>query len=324
MDICVLGAGAIGGYLAAKLSLAGSNVSLITRGEQLKAIREDGLTLIENGSTNTTFPTAYSNALEAGEQDYLIITLKAHSVIEVVADINPLLSRKTHVIWCVNGLPWWYFYKCPGKFENTKINTIDPDNRQWEKITPERIIGCVVYPAVEVEAPGKIRHIEGNKFSLGELDGSKTERVTKLATEFTNAGLRAPIRSKIRDELWVKLWGNLSFNPISALTGATLAEMCSDSDCYNLIFKMMSEAQLVGEKIGVNFPIDIKKRIEGGKSVGDHKTSMLQDLERGRKMELDALVGGIIDLAKITEVPVPNIEAVYELTKLKAKINKCY
>ena len=324
MKICIYGAGAIGGLMGAELALVGSDVTLIARGPHLEAMQKNGLTLITEEETRVANVAAFEHPEDAGPQDYVVITLKAHSVPGIVDSIQPLLGEDTAVVWGVNGVPWWYFYELDGDYTDKRLETVDPGGVQWNKIGPERIIMSVVYPAAEVIEPGVIKHLEGNRFSLGEPSGEKTERVQAFAAELTKAGFRAPVRPHIRDELWVKLWGNLSFNPISALTGSTLEEMCTEPDPRALIRAMMVEAQEVGEKIGVKFPVNVDKRIEGGKAVGPHKTSMLQDLERGRPMEIDALVSAVAEMGRLTETLTPNIDAVLALVKMRARLAGCY
>jgi 2-dehydropantoate 2-reductase len=221
-------------------------------------------------------------------------------------------------------VPWWYFYKLSGPWEGTRLATVDPGNVQWEGFGPARVLGCVVYPAAEVSAPGTVRVIEGNRFSLGEPDGSKSERAMRLSQALQTAGLRAPVRPRIRDEIWVKLWGNLSFNPISALTHATLDVLCSDPGTRAVARQMMLEAQEIAEKLGVTFPIDVDRRIDGGAAVGAHRTSMLQDLEAGRPMEIDALVGAVQELGRITGTPTPTIDTVLALVALRGRVGGLY
>ena len=324
MRICIYGAGAIGGFLGAKLAGAGADVSLIARGPHLAAMRENGLKLIEEGGESVLRVRASDDPAEIGVQDYVFVTLKAHSVPGVVDAMQPLLGPETTVVWGVNGVPWWYFFALPGAWENRRLETVDPGGVQWEGIGPERILGCVVYPAAEVIAPGVVRHIEGNRFSLGEPDGSKSERALALAKVLGAAGLKAPVRPKIRDEIWVKLWGNLSFNPISALTGATLDVLCADPGTRAVARAMMVEAQEIAERLGVKFPVDVDRRIAGGAAVGAHKTSMLQDLERGRPIELDALVTAVQELGALTGVPTPTIDIVQALTALRGRVAGCY
>jgi 2-dehydropantoate 2-reductase len=321
MKICIFGAGAIGGYMAAKLAQAGTaDVSVVARGPHLAAMKDRGLVLRAGGESITTHPRVASDPAELGPQDYVVITLKAHSVPAALPQIMPLLGPDTAVVMGVNGVPWWYFYGLAGPYENRRLASIDPGDAQWRQVTPQRVIGCVVYPAAEVPEPGVIELIEGDRFSLGEPDGSRSERVTRLSEALIKAGLKAPVRPKIRDEIWVKLWGNLSFNPISALTHATLEQIVGDAGTRGVARAMMLEAQAIAEKLGVKFPIGVDKRIEGAGAVGAHKTSMLQDLERGRPMEIEALVGSVAELGRVTETPTPTIDTVLALIRLRATI----
>ena len=319
MKICIFGAGAIGGYMGVKLAQVGADVSLVARGPHLKAMKKDGLRLIEEGNDTTVPVTASENPEDLGIQDYVVITLKAHSVPLIVNKMEPLINKKTTIVSGVNGIPWWYFHKIDGEFEGTRVNSVDPGNVQWDAFGPDKVLGCVVYPAAEVIEPGVIKHIEGNRFSLGEPDGSKSDRALKLSKVLTAAGIKAPVRPKLRDEIWVKLWGNLSFNPISALTHATLDVLCKDIGTRDVARKMMIEAQNIAEKLGVKFPIDVERRIDGGAAVGAHRTSMLQDLDQGRPMEIDALVTSVQELGRITKTPTPTIDVVLSLIKLRAR-----
>jgi 2-dehydropantoate 2-reductase len=320
MKICVFGAGAIGGYMGVKLAQAGADVSLVARGPHLAAMQENGLTLIEeDGAPQTVKVRASDNAADLGPQDYVIVTLKAHSVPPVVPHMQPLIGENTTIVSGVNGVPWWYFHKIGTDLEGTRLETVDPGNAQWDGFGPDRVLGCVVYPAAEVPEPGVIKHIEGNRFSLGEPDGSKSERALALSKALSAAGLKAPVRPRLRDEIWVKLWGNLSFNPISALTHATLDVLCTDEGTRPVARNMMLEAQTIAEKLGVKFPIDVERRIDGGAAVGAHRTSMLQDFDQGRPMEIDALVGSVQELGRVTDTPTPTIETVLALTKLRAR-----
>ena len=319
MKICIFGAGAIGGYMGVKLAQVGTDVSLVARGPHLEAMKKNGLRLIEGESDLTVPVTASENPKDLGFQDYLIITLKAHSVPSIIEKVRPLVNEKTTIVSGVNGIPWWYFHKIGGEFEGAKLASVDPGNVQWESFGPSKVLGCVVYPAAEVLEPGVIKHIEGNRFSLGEPDGSKSDRALKLSKVLTEAGLKAPVRPKLRDEIWVKLWGNLSFNPISALTHATLDVLCTDIGTREVVRKMMLEAQSIAEKLGVKFPIDVERRIDGGAAVGAHRTSMLQDLDQGRPMEIDALVTSVQELGRITKTPTPTIDVVLSLIKLRAR-----
>jgi 2-dehydropantoate 2-reductase len=325
MKICIFGAGAIGGYMAAKLVQAGADVSLVARGPHLAAMKTNGLTLIEEGDERVTVPvTASDNAAELGEQDYVIVTLKAHSVPPVVEKMQPLIGDHTTIVSGVNGVPWWYFHKLGGPHDGTRLASVDPGDAQWNGFGPANVLGCVVYPAAEVVEPGVIKHIEGNRFSLGEPDGSKSERALALSQTLAKAGLRAPVRPRIRDEIWVKLWGNLSFNPISALTHATLDVLCTDLGTRGVARGMMLEAQAIGEALGVKFPINVERRIDGGAGVGAHRTSMWQDLDAGRPMEIDALVGSVQELGRLTETPTPTIDTVLALVQLRAKVSGLY
>src|SRR6056297_916403 len=316
MKICVFGAGAIGGYMGVKLAQAGADVSLVARGPHLAAMQANGLKLIEEGGEETVVEVnASDNPADLGEQDYIIVTLKAHSVPPVVDKMQPLIGPNTTIVSGVNGVPWWYFHKLGGEHEGTRLESVDPGNAQWDGFGPDRVLGCVVYPAAEVIEPGVVKHIEGNRFSLGEPDGSKSERAMALSKALSSAGLKAPVRPRLRDEIWVKLWGNLSFNPISALTHATLDVLCTDPGTRAVARGMMVEAQEIAEKLGVKFPIDVDRRIEGGAAVGAHRTSMLQDLDMGRPIELDALVTAVQELGRLTDTPTPTIDTVLGLIR---------
>ena len=325
MKLCIFGAGAIGGYLGAKLIQAGDcEVSLIARGPHLKALKDKGLTLVSEGESVTLPVTASDDPAELGPQDYVIIALKAHSVPAVVDSMQPLLGPETAVVTAQNGVPWWYFHKLEGAYEGTRVKAVDPEGKLWDGIGPERALGCVVYPAAEIDEPGVIRHVSGDRFPLGEPSGEKTERAQVLSKLLVGAGLKAPLRPQIRNDIWVKLWGNLSFNPISALTGATLEQIGAQDEVRAVVRAMMLEAQAVGEELGVRFAIDVDKRIEGGASVGAHKTSMLQDLELGRPMEIDALVAAVAELGRVTGKPTPTIDTVLALVRQRAALAGCY
>lgn len=325
MKICIFGAGAIGGYMGVKLAQAGADVSLVARGPHLAAMNDKGLTLIEEDSDPVTVQvTASDNPADLGPQDYVIVTLKAHSVPPVVPKMQPLIGENTTIVSGVNGVPWWYFHKIGTELEGTRLSSVDPGNAQWDGFGPDRVLGCVVYPAAEVSEPGTIKHIEGNRFSLGEPDGSKSDRAMALSKALSAAGLKAPVRPRLRDEIWVKLWGNLSFNPISALTHATLDVLCTDPGTRAVAKGMMLEAQEIAEKLGVKFPIDVERRIDGGAAVGAHRTSMLQDLDAGRPMEIDALVGSVQELGRITDTPTPTIDTVLALTQLRGRTAGLY
>jgi len=320
MKICIFGAGAIGGYMGAKLAAVGADVSLVARGPHLAALQSKGLTLIEGDRAQTFRVRATDDARTLGPQDYVILTLKAHSVSSVVDKIAPLLGDGSTLVSGVNGVPWWYFHRLGGPLEGTRIASVDPGNVQWDGFGPDRVLGCVVYPAAEVTEPGTITHVEGNRFSLGEPSGERSPRAVRLSDALTAAGLKAPVRPRLRDEIWVKLWGNLSFNPISALTHATLDVLCTDPGTRAVARAMMVEAQIVAEKLGVTFPIDVDRRIDGGAAVGAHRTSMLQDLLAGRPLEIDALVASVAELGRLTGTATPNIDTVLALVRLRARM----
>jgi len=324
MKICIYGAGAIGGYLGGKLALAGAETGLVARGTHLDAMLSRGLTLIEDGVARTVGVHATDDPSQLGIQDYVIVTLKAHSVAAEVDRMQPLFGPATTVVMAVNGVPWWYFYRLGGAYDGLRVGSVDPGDVQWNGIGPQRVLGCVVYPAAEVAEPGVIRHVEGNRFTLGEPGGEKSPRAEALAGLLSSAGLKAPVRPRIRDEIWVKLWGNLSFNPISALTGATLDVVCTDPGTRAVARAMMVEAEDIAAKLGVKFPVNVDRRIDGGAAVGAHKTSMLQDLERGRPMEIDALVGAVQELGRLTATPTPAIDTVLALVKQRARQAGCY
>lgn len=325
MRIAIFGAGAIGGHLAAKLAAAGRvDLSLVARGEHLVALRERGLRLIE-GDTDQAYPVkATDDAAELGNQDYVVLTMKAHSVPPALRSIAPLLGPRTAVVTMQNGIPWWYFYKSGGPYEGTRIEAVDPGGVISAALGAHRAIGTAVYVAAEVEAPGVIRHAYGARISLGEPSGEKSERTVRLAEEMIAAGMQAPVRTDIRSEIWVKLWGNLSFNPISALTNSTLEDIVADDGTRAVARAMMVEAQTVAETLGVRFPIDVDKRIAGAGSVGAHRTSMLQDLERGRPMEIDALVTAVQELGRLTGNATPTIDLVLALVRRLARAKGCY
>jgi 2-dehydropantoate 2-reductase len=324
MRICIYGAGAIGGLLGAQLALAGEEVSLIGRGPHLEAMQAHGVKLLVDGEERLAHPICTDDPARLGPQDSVFLTLKAPSVPGIVEKMQPLLASHTSVVTAVNGIPWWYFYKLEGPWENHHLESVDPGGVQWRGIGPERAIGCVVYPAAEVIRPGVIRWTNGNRFSLGEPDGEKSGRVTQLSQALTQAGFKAQVRNQIRNEIWVKLWGNLSFNPISALTGATLDVIASDPGTRQVARRMMLEAQEIGEKLGVRFGVTVDQRIEGARQVGAHKTSMLQDLERGRPMEIDALVTVVQELGRLVGVATPTIDVILALVQQRARLAGCY
>ncbi len=324
MKICIYGAGAIGGLLGAELARAGEEVTLIARGPHLAAIRANGLTLRIDGAEHTVRVAATDKPAEAGPQDVVIVTVKAHGVAPIAEAMQPLLGPDTAVVTAMNGIPWWYFHKLPGAHEGHRLQCLDPDGRLERLIPGERVIGCVVYPAAEVVAPGIIQHAYGNRFMLGEPDGGKSPRATKLAEAMTGAGFKAPVRPRIRDDIWVKLWGNLSFNPVSALTHATLEDIAGDPGTRAVIRRMMVEGQAVGEALGVKFGVDVDTRIGWAADVGAHKTSMLQDLEIGRPMEIDALVTAVAEMGDLAGIDTPTIDMILALVVQRARVAGCY
>jgi 2-dehydropantoate 2-reductase len=325
MKFCVYGAGAIGGYLAVELALSGQEVCVVARGAHLAAIRERGLTLKIHGAEKVARVAAEADPRVFGPQDVVICALKAHQAFESAAAFAPLLGPRTSVVTAMNGIPWWYFYGSGGRFEGRHLKTVDPDGRQWKIIGPQRAIGCVVEPACEVIAPGVIAHHQFNRFIIGEPDGGRSARVLELSRVLTTAGFDAPVRDNIRWNIWLKLWGNVCFNPISALTGATLGRMTGDPDLRALCKAMMQETQAVNEALDVQIPADMMdRRLAGAAVASEHKMSMLQDLERGRSLEIDALVGAVQELGRLTAVATPVIDAVLGLIKERARAAGLY
>ena len=322
MRVCIVGAGAIGGLMGAKLALGGEDVTVIDQGAHLEAIQENGLKLIwEDGTEHVAkVAKATDNLAEAGEQDLIILGLKAHYLDQVAKEISVITGPETMIVTVQNGIPWWYFHKHGGEFDGRPLDSLDPDRVLTKNIDADKIIGCVVYPAAAVTEPGVIHHVEGDRFPIGELDGSESERVQKLKETFENAGFRSCVLDDIRSEIWLKAWGNLSFNPISALTHATLVDICQFAETRKLAETMMTEAQAIAEKLGITFRHTIEKRIAGAESVGSHKTSMLQDVESGRSLETEALIGAILELGNMTGTPAPAIEAIYACVKLLNKV----
>jgi len=319
MRIAVFGAGAIGGYLAVKLHQAGAEVSVIARGPHLAAMRERGLTLKSEGETLTVHLPCTDKAEDAGPQDYVVVTLKANGLAPAAPQIAKLMGPHTALVTGINGVPYWYFYGLEGPWRDRRIESVDPGGRLWDLLPPRQVIGCIVYPAAEVIEPGVIEHTYGNRFTLGEPDGSKSPRVEALSQMLTKAGLKAPVRTNIRDEIWVKLWGNLAFNPMSALTSSTLDRLAFRPALRAVARGMMEEAQAVGEALGAKFSVSIEKRMDGAGEVGAHKTSMLQDLERGRPMEIDALLGAVVELADWTGKPAPLCRSILALVRERAQ-----
>ena len=320
MKICIVGAGATGGYLGVKLINAGFDVSLVARGAHLRAMKKKGLTLIENDKEITCSPKCSDSMKELGKMDFIFITLKAYSINGLVEEISTMFDENTSVISAYNGIPWWYFFGAEGQFKNYRIKCIDPENIQWNVITPERIIGCVVYPATEIIEPGVIKHIEGNRFSLGEPNGAQTERIARISKAMARADLKAPVRKNIRQEIWMKLIGNLAFNPLSVITEETLDVLLLNEENKKTAYEAMKEATSIMDKLNVPMSISIDQRIEGAAKVGSHKTSMLQDYERGKELELDALVVAVKEIADLLGIKTPTIDRI--LHTVTEKISK--
>jgi 2-dehydropantoate 2-reductase len=318
MRFCIVGAGAIGGFVGAKLALAGEEVTFIARGKNLEAINAEGMRVFYRDGREEVASTvkATDDYAKAGTFDVVILALKAHQVGAVADKLAPLYHENTVVIPMQNGVPFWYFHDHGGELAGRTVETVDPGGVVKNAIPKERIVGCVVYPATELVAPGKVVHIEGDRFPIGELNVATSERAQRIAEVFARSGLKCPVLENVRAEMWLKLWGNLTFNPISALTHATLQDMCAHPHGHALAAQMMKEAQAVAEHLGITFRVPLEKRIEGARKVGKHKTSMLQDVEAGRAVEIDALVGSVVELGELTGIPVPTIKAIFQAVKL--------
>jgi 2-dehydropantoate 2-reductase len=320
VKIAIIGVGAIGGYVGIRLALAGEDVTFIARGANLEALRNRGIRLIAaDGEQAVAEVQATDDYAAAGPQDAVILAMKAHQVEAVAPEVPKLFGPDTVVVPMQNGIPYWYFHRYPGELEGTRVKSVDPNGLISKHIPCDRVIGCVVYPAAELVAPGVIKHVEGNRFPVGEPDGSNSARVVRVSESFIGAGLQAPVLADIRAEIWLKLWGNLTFNPISALSRATLAGICQYPPSRAIAAAMMTEAQIVANKLGITFRVSLEKRISGAERVGHHKTSMLQDVESARTLEIDALLGSVVELARLTGTPTPHIDTVYALTKLLAQ-----
>ena len=320
MKVCIVGAGAIGGYMAVRIANAGHNVSVIARGPHLAAIKDRGMKLIEeNDEFVAENLTATEFVGELGPMDVVLLALKAHQIVPIVNDMSVLLGPNTVIVTLQNGIPWWYFQNFSGDYANRVVETVDPGGFLFNSIDPDRLIGCIAYPATTISKPGVIQHIEGNRFPVGELSGMKTERVQMVSDLFAESGFKSRIIDDIRSEIWLKLWGNLTFNPISALTHSTLVDICQFPLTRQLAAKMMTEAQTVGERLGAHFRIPMEKRIAGAESVGKHKTSMLQDVEAGKPIEIESMLGAVIELAEVTGVQTPTLRAIYACVSLLDK-----
>ena len=322
MKYVIAGAGAIGAYIGALMSRAGSEVVLFARGPHYRAMKENGVRVQGAEDEFVAKPEIVDDLEKAGKADFVFLGVKAHSLPDLAPKLRTLIGPNTAFVSTQNGIPWWYFQKHGGEYEGIRLECIDPGGVISSVIEADSVIGSIVYFATEVSEPGVIRHIEGNRISLGEPDSSKSDRIRALAEVLVKSGLRAPITTRIRPEIWVKLLGNMSFNPISALTGATLAAMARHPEVSVLVKNIMLEAQGVANRIGIEFPITIEQRIAGAEKVGEHKTSMLQDLEMGRPMEIEALVGSVLELGTRLGIDMPHTAAVYACTKLLAKTNR--
>lgn len=320
MKVGVIGTGAIGGYVSARLILAGHTVSVVDQGAQLKAMQDSGIRVIasDDGELVVKPAMACSSAAQLPAQDVLLLVVKAHQIASVASDIAAILTPDTVIVTLQNGIPWWYFERHPGAWGGKTLSRLDPDGIIARHIPVTQVVGCVVYPACSVVAPGVIRHVEGNRFPLGELDGQLTPRLQHVADLFQSAGFKAPMLEDIRAEIWLKLWGNLSFNPVSALTHASLADIARFPASRELVAAMMREAEAIAQRLGITFRVSLDRRIAGAEAVGAHKASMLQDVERGRSIELDAILGVVSDLGKMTGMPTPTIDAVFACTSLLA------
>ena len=319
MRFAIYGAGAIGAYMGAKLSVAGEDVALIARGPHLKAIRENGVRIRSSDGDFDARLMATNDPTEIGEVDVVVLAVKAHGLTAIAPLLAPMLGPNTIVLPAQNGIPWWYFQSHGGRWEGTQLESVDPGGIITKHIATERIVGCVVYPAATIVEPGIIHHEEGNRFSIGELDGSSSLRCKELAAAIGSSGLRAPVRSNIRQEIWVKLLGNLAFNPVSALTKASMVEIAMDPDARSVVQTMMEEAYAVAKALGVEIPISIEQRLAGAQNVGEHKTSMLQDVEAAKPIEIGGLVGSVLELGSLLGVPMPYTNTVYACTKLLAQ-----
>jgi 2-dehydropantoate 2-reductase len=324
MKVCIYGAGAIGGYMAVMMKRGGVDVSLIARGAHLAAMKANGLTLLMGGEVLNERMPATSDPYELGPQDYVIIGLKAHQAWESAEHMRPLFGPNTAVVTAQNGVPWWYFYGLGDDLAGLRLESVDPGNRQWNAIGPERVIGCTVYPATEIAEPGVIKHIYGNQFGLGEPNRQPSDRLTRLAAALEAGGLKPRIYEDIRDDIWIKLWGNLCFNPISAITQSTLDIVATDPGTRLLARNMMLEAQDIGRHFGVRFRVDVDRRIEGAASVGAHRTSMLQDLDKGRPLEIDALLKAVQEMGRMAGITTPFIDSVLALVQQMARSRGVY
>ena len=319
-SVCIFGAGAIGGYVGARLAMkAEADVSLVARGAHLAAMKAKGLTLKQAGEMHVLHPRVTDDPRDLGPQDFIILTLKAHAVAGVIDQLQPLIGKDTAILFAQNGIPWWYFHGAGGPHEGRRLESVDPGGVIWDRLGPERALGTVVWQAAEIEVPGVIAHHYGDRMPLGEPTGERSTRVETLSRLLTSAGVKSPVRPNLRNEIWLKLWGNLSFNPVSVLTEGTLVDLASDSGTRRVLRAMMVEAQAVGEALGVAFSVSVDERLDMAAKVGAHRTSMLQDVSAGRPTELEALLGVVIELAGIVDIHTPSLKLVYDLVKFRTR-----
>lgn len=317
MKICVVGAGAIGGFMGARLAQQNHDVSLIARGPHLAAIKQNGLKLIQDGEEIIAENVAATDDInDLGVQDIVLLALKSHQIASVMEKLPTLIGPQTVMVTLQNGIPWWYFQKLRGDYKDRVVETVDPGGVLLEGIDPDCLLGCIAYPAAVISEPGVIQHVEGVRFPVGELDGTVSERVRRVSEAFIEAGFKSPVLEDIRSEIWLKLWGNLTFNPISAMTHSTLEAICRFPLTRELAATMMTEAKDVAEKLGASFRVSLERRIEGAEKVGKHKTSMLQDVEAGKPLEIDGMLGVVIELAQMTSTEIPTLKAVYACVSL--------
>ena len=316
MRFVVVGAGAIGAYVGAALARGGADVTLVARGRHLAALREHGVRVLSPRGDFTARVEATDDLDVVSGADVVFVALKAYSLPGLAPRLGTALKPGAATIWAQNGIPWWYFQSPPGPLAETVLESIDPDSVISRSIPRTSVIGTVVYCSAAIVEPGVIRHIEGTRFTLGEPDGAVTDRCSDIAQAFSAGGLKAPVETRLRDQIWLKLVGNVAFNPITALTRATLGELASLPEMVELLRVIFGECAAVAERLGIEFPVSLERRLEAGFAVGNHKTSMLQDLEAGKPLELDCMTGAIVELAARLDVPVPHTEAVHACLKL--------
>jgi 2-dehydropantoate 2-reductase len=317
--IAVVGAGAIGAYWGAALHRGGAEVHLIARNEHLRAMRENGVRVLSPRGDFVAYPNATDDPAEIGPVDYVFLGLKAHSYPTSGPLVEPLLGEDTAVLPAQNGIPWWYFHGLPGPYQGRRIEAVDPGGATSAVLSPERAIGCVVYPATTIEAPGVIRHLEGTRFSIGEPSGEISQRCKALSDAMIAGGLKAPVEADLRNDIWIKLMGNVAFNPLSALTRATMVEICQNPHTRQIVIQLMEETLDIAARVGSTPDISIEKRLRGAENVGHHKTSMLQDLEAGKQLELDAIVSAVVEMADLTGAAAPTLRTVHAATDLLAR-----